>query len=427
MTISRTGDAEDTSESLPPSTTRLIAQRGPAPIESQPVDQALSAATTGQRWNHAGASAARRMADEELQIVKGRSGALPVPAATGRVAGSPTTDGTADLSGLPRSAAAGRVAGSPMTDGTADLSGLPRSAAAGRVAGSPTTDGTADLSGLPRSAAAGRPGRSPRSTAAGRAEAGLGAPEKPAVGGRLSALREFALIAALFLLYKVARLAADGHVEEAFRNARAIWDAERWLRLPGELAVQQCLLDWGVLVEVANGYYAYVHFPATAACLIWLYRYRPAHYRWTRNVLVSLTGAALAVHFVCPLAPPRMLSETGMLDLGRLYGPAVYGPPETDQISNQYAAMPSLHVGWALVVAIALIAATSSRYRALWLLHPVITLLVVVATGNHYWLDAFAAAALLIVAYTLLRSRRPAAAVPRARTVAPEPAKIHAS
>ncbi|WP_308285474.1 phosphatase PAP2 family protein [Actinoplanes hulinensis] len=233
--------------------------------------------------------------------------------------------------------------------------------------------------------------------------------------GRLSALREFALIAVLFLVYKVARLAANGHVGEAFRNARAVWDAERWLRLPGELAAQQSLLGWDILVEAVNSYYAYVHFPATAVCLVWLYRYRPAHYRWTRNVLVLLTGGALGVHFLVPLAPPRMLTETGMLDLGRLYGPAVYGPPETDQISNQYAAMPSLHVGWALVVAIALIAATTTRYRGLWLLHPAITLLVVVVTGNHYWLDALAAAALLAVAYAMLRGQRPTPAVPRPR------------
>ncbi|MFC4063317.1 phosphatase PAP2 family protein [Actinoplanes subglobosus] len=231
---------------------------------------------------------------------------------------------------------------------------------------------------------------------------------------RLSALRELALIAALFLVYKVARVAANGHVDEAFANARTIWHTERWLRLPGELAVQQSLLGWNGLIEAANSYYAYVHFPATAACLIWLYRRRPAHYRWTRNVIVLLTAAALAVHFLIPLAPPRMLTDTGMLDLGRLYGPAVYGPPETDQISNQYAAMPSLHVGWALVVAIALIAATTGRYRALWLLHPAITLLVVVATGNHYWLDAFAAAALLAGTYALLRQQRPVPAVPAA-------------
>jgi hypothetical protein len=236
----------------------------------------------------------------------------------------------------------------------------------------------------------------------------------------LAAARELGLVAVLFLVYKVARLAANGHVDEAFRNADAIWDAERWLRMPGELAVQRAVLDWPALVTAANCYYAYVHFPATAACLIWLYLRRPAHYRWTRNVLVLLTSGALVVHFLIPLAPPRMLTATGMLDLGRLFGPAVYGAPETDQLSNQYAAMPSLHVGWAIVVAIALFTAIpAARWRGLWLLHPVVTLLVVVATGNHYWLDAIAAGALVAAAYALLRPQRPAA--PRPQTVPPLP------
>ncbi|WP_229073237.1 phosphatase PAP2 family protein [Actinoplanes sp. DH11] len=241
--------------------------------------------------------------------------------------------------------------------------------------------------------------------------------------GPLAALRELALVAVLFLVYKVGRLAADGHVDEAFRNARAIWDTERLLRLPGELGLQHALLGWRALAEVANGYYAYVHFPATAACLIWLWLRRPAYYRWTRNVLVLLTSGALLVHFVMPLAPPRMLTGTGMLDLGRLYGPSVYGNPETDHLSNQYAAMPSLHFGWALVVAIALMAAIGGRHRALWLLHPAVTLLVIVATGNHYWLDAIAAALLTAAAYALLRHRRPAhapAMVPRQRQPHPE-------
>jgi hypothetical protein len=230
---------------------------------------------------------------------------------------------------------------------------------------------------------------------------------------RVPALREFALVAVLFLIYKAARLVAVGHIDDAFRNANAIWDLERRLRLPGELALQHAVLDWPALVTAANSYYAYVHFPATAACLIWLYLRRPAHYRWTRNVLVLLTSGALVVHFLIPLAPPRMLTATGMLDLGRLYGPAVYGAPETDQLSNQYAAMPSLHVGWALVVAIALLTAMpTAPWRALWLLHPAITLLVVVVTGNHYWLDALAAGALLAAAYALLRPNRPPDAVP---------------
>jgi hypothetical protein len=76
----------------------------------------------------------------------------------------------------------------------------------------------------------------------------------------------------------------------------------------------------------------------------------------------------------------------------------VYGPPQTDTLSNQFAAMPSLHFGWALMVAIGLIVATRSRLRWLWLLHPLVTLLVIVGTANHYWMDAIVATALLGIA-----------------------------
>jgi hypothetical protein len=98
-----------------------------------------------------------------------------------------------------------------------------------------------------------------------------------------------------------------------------------------------------------------------------------------------------------------MLPATGLVDTGRLYGPSVYGNPHTDTFSHQFAAMPSLHVGWALVVAVALIVTTRGRRRWLWLLHPAITLLVVVGTANHYWSDSIAAALLLAIAYAVSR------------------------
>jgi hypothetical protein len=162
-----------------------------------------------------------------------------------------------------------------------------------------------------------------------------------------------------------------------------------------------------------------VHFPATIALLLWVYLRRPAHYRPVRNTLALLTGTALVVHLIFPLAPPRMLARTGLIDTGQLFGPSVYGSPGTDSVTNQYAAMPSLHVGWSLLVAFTLIGLTRSRWRGLWLLHPLLTLLVVVGTANHYWIDAAVAAALLAVAMRLARLSlvRPA----RARSSASPP------
>jgi len=233
--------------------------------------------------------------------------------------------------------------------------------------------------------------------------------QEPDIRARPPLVREFLLVAGLFLAYKFGRRAANGHVEEAFRNAGNVWDLERALHLPDEGAVQGLLLHSQTLIHAANTYYATVHFPATVLFLVWLYGRRPHHYLWSRRILAVLTGGALALHLLFPLAPPRMLPAAGLVDTGQVYGPTVYGAtPATDTMANQFAAMPSLHVGWAVMVAVGLIVATRSRWRWLWLLHPAITLLVVVGTANHYWLDAIVAVALLAVAFAALRLPRAA-------------------
>lgn len=215
------------------------------------------------------------------------------------------------------------------------------------------------------------------------------------------ALLELALVAVLFLAYKVGRIAAAGHVGEAMDNAATVWHFERLLHLPSEYGLQHAVLGHHWLVKIANCYYAYVHFPVTAITLIWLYVWRPGHYVRIRRTLAWLTGAALAVHLLMPLAPPRMIAAFGMVDTGRLFGPSVYGSPNGDTLTNQYAAMPSLHVGWAIVIAMAFICATRSKWRWLAVAHPVATLAVVLVTGNHYWLDAIVVTLLLGVVVSL--------------------------
>ncbi|MFF3418298.1 phosphatase PAP2 family protein [Streptomyces sp. NPDC002698] len=229
-------------------------------------------------------------------------------------------------------------------------------------------------------------------------------------------LRELLLVVGLFVVYKAGRLAATGRTDEAFADAHDVWGWERSLRLPDEGSVQTALLHSDTLAHLANTYYATVHFPATAAFLVWLYLRRPAHYVWARRILALVTAAALAGHLAFPLAPPRLLAETGLVDTGQVYGPTVYGAhPAADALANQFAAMPSLHFGWALMVAIGLITATRSRLRALWLLHPLLTLLVIVGTANHYWLDAIVATALLCVALAVVHPPHRTATAPGRR------------
>jgi hypothetical protein len=225
---------------------------------------------------------------------------------------------------------------------------------------------------------------------------------------RPNPVRELLLVGSMFLAYKLGRVLISGQEDDAFSAAGRVWDLERRLRLPNEATLQHLVLGADWLVRAANAYYAWVHFPATAAVLLWTYLRRPDLYRWARTRLAVLTAAGFAVHVLVPLAPPR-LAIAGMVDTGHTVGPGVYGP-STAAFANQFAAMPSLHVGWAALVAAVLVRGLRSRLRWLWLLYPVTTLLVVVVTANHYWLDAAVALALLAADVTLL-APRPARAI----------------
>lgn len=220
-------------------------------------------------------------------------------------------------------------------------------------------------------------------------------------------------MAILFLAYKIGRAVADGHVARAYADARQVWHWERALHLPDEGHVQHVLMASQSLVRAANVYYAWAHFAVMIVVLLWVYLFRPAQYVRLRRLVAAVTGVALVVHLTFPLAPPRLVPGLHMIDTATVFGPSVYGPPSDDTLTNQYAAMPSLHVGWALIVAIGLIHTTRSRWRWWWLLYPVCTFTVVVGTANHYWLDGLVGAAIVGVTALLpkIRSgRMPAAA-----------------
>jgi hypothetical protein len=218
--------------------------------------------------------------------------------------------------------------------------------------------------------------------------------------------RELVLVATLFCGYKFGRLLSAGHVSEAFGNAWQVWSVERLLHLPSELAFQHWALQWPEMVELANAYYAWVHFPVTALLLVWLWWRDRGWYRWIRTILAVMTAVALVVHIALPLAPPRMMSPLGFVDTGVAFGQSIYASPSVATTANEFAAMPSLHVGWAMVVALAVVMVARSPMRWLAVAHPAATVAVVVITANHYWLDGIAAVALLVLALLLaLRSR----------------------
>lgn len=213
------------------------------------------------------------------------------------------------------------------------------------------------------------------------------------------------LLGVLFMIYRAGRFLANGREAEALSNARDIRTLQRLLDLPDESVVQGLALHSTNLIEFANGFYIGAHFPVSIAFLFWvMVRHRDTWPR-VRTVIMASTGAALMIHILYPLAPPRFLPQTmpevSFVDTGTVYGPSAYPPGDT--IANQYAAMPSLHVGWSILVAWGVV--TILRVRARWLVvvHPVLTTLVVVVTANHYWLDGIIGGGLVAIVVHLTR------------------------
>jgi hypothetical protein len=222
----------------------------------------------------------------------------------------------------------------------------------------------------------------------------------------VAAAREVLLLGSLFVLYELGRHVVRSRGGLAFTDADAVLQAERFLRLPSEVLLQHALLHSGHLVHLANVFYVSVHFPATIAFLLWTWIARPAAYFWARSLLVTVTAVSLVLHVTFPLAPPRMMAGDGFVDTMALFGPSAYGDG-TQSVTNQYAAMPSLHAAWALVIAVVLVVELRSRWRWLAALHPLVTVAVIVSTANHYWLDVIAAA-LLVLGALLLHGLAPA-------------------
>ena len=228
---------------------------------------------------------------------------------------------------------------------------------------------------------------------------------------------EVALILVLYSLWRIAGQLSVLHTDGAETRGRQIWDLERFLHLPSELSIQHAVLPHAWLVQAANVYYAVVHVPALIAMLVWLFIRHRDHYPVVRDTLALLTGACLLVQLV-PVMPPRLMSSLGFVDTGHLYGQSVYtalGRGASDQLS----AMPSLHVGWALLVGVVVVVASTSRWRWLVLAHPALTVAVVVVTANHWWMDGVVAALILVASYAADQAVRRRLAVVR-----PEPGSV---
>jgi hypothetical protein len=215
---------------------------------------------------------------------------------------------------------------------------------------------------------------------------------------------ELLIVAWLAWLYDIVTNFAPLRVHVAIGHAWGIWHAEQALHLDPELALNRWLTAHHTLALVASYYYDNAHFIVTFGLLGYLWWRRPDIYRPLRNSLALVNVIGFAVFWLYPLAPPRMLASVGFTDV--VANSNTWGSWHTGALASsadQLAAMPSLHIAWACWCALAVWRMTSRRaLRALGVLYPCVTAVIVCATGNHFLFDVLGGAAAMALSVWLV-------------------------
>jgi len=215
--------------------------------------------------------------------------------------------------------------------------------------------------------------------------------------------KEVLYIAAFYAVYTFIRnTQGSASVSEAtaMANALDVIRAEEALNMYVEEGVQEAFLGWGWFIELWNVFYGTFHFVVTIVALVLLFRRFPDRYPRWRNTLAFTTALALIGFATYPLLPPRLLPASyGYVDTLRAYGSLwSFESGAVNKLSNQYAAMPSLHFAWAVWSSLVLVPILRRPWaKALAVAYPAATLFAIVVTGNHYILDAVGGAVALAV------------------------------
>jgi hypothetical protein len=228
---------------------------------------------------------------------------------------------------------------------------------------------------------------------------------------RRRGLLEAGLIVALYLVSELSRGIAAGGAEAAQRHAARIVDLERGLHVFGEGAAQRAVHHVAGLPALLGYAYVSLHMIVTAGALVWVYRRHRPDFAAFRNTLFVANAIAVLVYWLFPTAPPR-LAGVGISDTVSSATSVDLGGGTVSALYNPYAAVPSMHIGFSLIVALTVFRLAGNRaVRIAALAYPAFVLLVIVATGNHFFLDAAAGAlvGLTALAAVTLAPRRQAA------------------
>ena len=233
-----------------------------------------------------------------------------------------------------------------------------------------------------------------------------GAVGSPRRGQAWRVAREAALIAVIYIAYTLTRNQFAAGADEAFANARRVIGWEDAIGLFVEPEIQDVFLPYRWFIGAWNLFYASFHFIVTIAVLVWTFFRFPGRYPRQRTILVVATVCALIGYATFPLAPPRLTPGHGFVDtLADYWTLWSFESGPAQKLSNQYAAMPSLHFGWSTWVAVTAWGQVRRPWgKALAVLYPVATLFAIVVTGNHYWLDAVGGAAVVTAGWLVARA-----------------------
>jgi len=223
------------------------------------------------------------------------------------------------------------------------------------------------------------------------AYAGLRAANSPTTRRIAPFAGESCLIAVLYSVWQLAGELSVTGTSGAYSRGRWIQRIERDVHLPSEASVQRLITGHPLLTQGANLYYATMHFTALFIFLIWLFVRHRDRYPGIRTTLALTTLACLLIQLL-PVAPPRLLS--GYVDTAAQYGQSVYA---LGFGADEFSAMPSVHVAWAVLIGWYAVRVGRSRWRWIGVLHAALTVFVVVSTANHWWADGIVAVAVLVV------------------------------
>jgi membrane-associated phospholipid phosphatase len=244
-----------------------------------------------------------------------------------------------------------------------------------------------------------------RSTTAGQTRVSQPAPVSPRRHDWRAVPRELAVVGGGAVVYFGVRGLTEGNLAASNRHAGQLVDIEQALGIDVEEAVQEPVARSDIFTTVMNWIYIWGHWPVIIATLLWLVLSHPAVYARTRNAMLLSGAVGMVMFALWPVAPPR-LANLGLVDTVTEYSHSyrVLQPPA---FTNQYAAMPSLHMGWDLLIGLAIIVAASRLLvRVVGGLLPVLMGWAVVATANHFVLDAVVGVLLVLVSLWLV-TRRP--------------------